>query len=74
MTSGRQMRVKPIYKNFPGFKGDLRSFKTYAKFPKAAREFVAALEKAIGAECALVSMGKSRDETLVLDKKFSWLT
>ena len=68
-----QMAAKPIYRNFPGFKGDLRSLKSYAKFPETARRYVKALEQAIGASCALVSMGKSRDETIVLDKKFSWL-
>jgi len=68
-----QAKAKPIYKNYKGFTGDLRSFKSYAKFPAEARAFVKALEDAIGAKCALVSMGKSRDETLVLDKKFSWL-
>jgi adenylosuccinate synthase len=68
-----QAAAKPIYRNFKGFKGDLRKFKTYAKFPKEARDFVTALENAIGAKCALVSMGKSREESLVLDKKFSWL-
>jgi hypothetical protein len=34
---------------------------------------VQALEKEVGASCALISMGKSREETLVLAKDFPWL-
>ncbi len=68
-----QSRIEPIFKTFKGFSGDLRQFKTYAKFPKEAKAFVAAIEKEVGAKCALVSLGKSREETLVLDKNFPWL-
>jgi len=70
---GAQMRIEPVYKNFRGFKGNLREIKSYAKWPKEAREFVAALEKEIGAKCALISLGKSREETIVLDTKVPWL-
>ena len=70
---GAQMRIEPVYKNFRGFNGNLREIKSYAKWPKEARAFVAALEKEIGAKCALISLGKSRDETIVLDTKVPWL-
>jgi adenylosuccinate synthase len=68
-----QANCKPIYKNFRGFTGDLRKMKDYASFPAEAKRFVAAIEKSVGAKCALVSLGKSREETLVLDNNFPWL-
>ena len=68
-----QMKIEPIYKNYKGFKGNLREMKDYKKWPKEARDFVAAIEGEIGAKAALISLGKSRDETIVLDKTVSWL-
>jgi adenylosuccinate synthase len=43
------------------------------QFPDEAKRYVKELERAVQAKCALVSMGKSREETLVLEKDFSWL-
>ncbi len=73
--SSRTLQTKcvPVYKNYRGFTGNLRSLGDYAKFPDEAKRFVAELERSIGAKCALISLGKSREETLVLDKEFSWL-
>lgn len=68
-----QATCVPIYKNFPGFTADLRQLKDFKKFPIEAQRFVAAIEKEVGAKCALVSLGRSREETLVLDKDFPWL-
>jgi adenylosuccinate synthase len=72
-SRSQQAKAVPIYKNFPGFTGDLRQIKDFVKFPSAAKQFVAAIEKEVGAKCALVSLGKSREETMVLDKNFPWL-
>ena len=68
-----QANSVPIYKNFRGFKGNLRELKDFSAFPLEARRFVKEIEKAVDAKCALVSMGKSREETLILDKDFPWL-
>lgn len=68
-----QAKCTPVYKNFRGFSGDLRALKDFSKFPTEAKRFVAELEKSVDAKCALISLGKSREETLVLDKGFSWL-
>ncbi|MCB4757059.1 MAG: adenylosuccinate synthase [Elusimicrobia bacterium] len=68
-----QSQAKPIYKNFRGFTGNLKEINDFNKFPVEARRFVHEIEKSAGAKCALVSMGRSREETLVLDKDFPWL-
>lgn len=68
-----QEQVKPIYKNFRGFKGNLKGINDYKKFPVEVHRYVSALEKETGAKCALISLGKSREETLVLEKDFPWL-
>ncbi|MFN0118109.1 MAG: adenylosuccinate synthase [Elusimicrobiota bacterium] len=68
-----QAKAQPIYKKFKGFSGNLRNIKNFSEFPVEAKNFVREIEKAVGAKCALVSLGKSREETLVLDKSFRWL-
>ena len=68
-----QMQCVPIYKHFRGFSGNLRELKDFNKFPTEAKHFVRELEKSVHAKCALISLGKSREETLVLDKDFAWL-
>jgi adenylosuccinate synthase len=68
-----QANITPIYKEMKGFSGDLRKLKNFSQFPEEAKNFVREIEKSVNATCALVSLGKSREETLVVDKGFSWL-
>ena len=63
----------PVYKDFPGFTGPVKGITKYAKLPKAAKAYVAFLEKEVGAPMTLISMGRSREETIVMDKKFKWV-
>jgi adenylosuccinate synthase len=66
-------KCEPIYKSFKGFKGDLKKIKSFAKFPPQVKKFVKEIEREVDAKCSLISLGKSREETLVLDKGFPWL-
>jgi adenylosuccinate synthase len=68
-----QAKCTPIYKNYRGFEGNLKEIKDFSKFPSQAKRFVKELERSVGAKCALISLGKSREETLVLEKNFPWL-
>jgi len=68
-----QAQCTPVYQNLRGFSGHLKTIKDFKKFPKQAQRIVHSIEKAVHAKCALISMGKSREETLVLDKNFPWL-
>lgn len=64
---------KPVYIEMQGFSGDLTKVKSWRELPPQAQRYVKKLEKIINARCALISMGRSRDETIVLDKKFKWI-
>ena len=68
-----QARVEPIYECLPGFSADLRRFKRFAQWPAEARGYVRRIEELLEVPVALVSMGRSREETIVLDKRFSWV-
>jgi len=54
----------PVYREMPGFeiKG---SEKKFGNLPKEAREYVAFIEKEIGARASIVSVGPGREETIV---------
>ncbi len=68
-----QARAKPVYKDLPGFSGPVKGITRHKDLPAAARSYVKFLEKETGAPMSLISMGRSREETILLDKKFRWI-
>ncbi|MGQ0643882.1 MAG: adenylosuccinate synthase [Elusimicrobiota bacterium] len=68
-----QQTAEPIYKNLPGFAGAVKGVTRFAALPKAAQNYVRFLEKESGARVDIISMGSSRDETILMDKKFRWI-
>ncbi len=57
--------VEPIYETRPGWNQDTSGIVDFEKLPGAARDYVAFLERQIGAEVAIVSTGPRREETVV---------
>jgi adenylosuccinate synthase len=67
-----QLDVEPIYETYPGFSGDLSKAKKFSDLPRGAREYVLAVEKMLGVPVAIVSVGQSREQTIVRDAKRLW--
>jgi adenylosuccinate synthase len=67
-----QAEAKPIYEEMPGFQGSIRVMTHYAQLPVNARRYVKRLEELVGAKMAMISLGRSREETIILDSKFLW--
>jgi adenylosuccinate synthase len=67
-----QQNARPIYRNLPGFRGPVKGITRWEKLPLAARRYVRFLEKEAGAPMCLISMGRSRDETILFDRRFRW--
>jgi adenylosuccinate synthase len=67
-----QLDVEPVYETFPGFSGDLSKCRKFADLPRGAREYVLAVEKLLGAPISIVSVGQSREQTIVRDPKRLW--
>jgi adenylosuccinate synthase len=65
--------AEPVYKDIPGFSGPVKGITRYDALPPAAQRYVRFLEKEVGVPMTLISMGRSRDETIVMDKKFRWV-
>ncbi len=67
-----QLDVEPIYESYPGFSGDLTGARKFADLPRGAREYVLAVEKKLGIPISIVSVGQSREQTIVRDAKALW--
>lgn len=67
-----QAKAEPIYEEMPGFQGSIRGMTRYSQLPVNARKYIKRLEDLVGAKMAMVSLGRSREETIILDGKFPW--
>ena len=57
--------VKPVYKEFPGWKTSLSGLRRYEDFPEAFKEYISYIEKETGCRIKIVSVGPDRDATVV---------
>ncbi|MFH1783504.1 MAG: adenylosuccinate synthase [bacterium] len=60
---------KPIYIKMPGWNKSIRGIQKFSKLPKNTQAYVKKLEKLTGAKVSLISMGRSREETILMDQK-----
>ena len=57
--------AKPIYEEFPGWSEDITGARTFEELPKAAQDYVLALEAMSGAPMSVIGVGPARDEIIV---------
>ena len=72
--NGRQALKEcvPIYQNFPGFGEIAKSVRRFKDLPLNAQKYVRALEKIVEVKMSIVSLGRSRDETIRMSKASLW--
>jgi adenylosuccinate synthase len=58
-------RCEPVYEELPGWQESTVGVKQFDKLPKAARDYLARVEKLCGVPIDLVSTGPDREETIV---------
>jgi adenylosuccinate synthase len=63
-------RCEPVYEDLAGWKESTVGIKSYDRLPKAARDYLARIEKLAGVPIDLISTGPERDETIVLRHPF----
>ena len=66
-----QLKVKPIYKNFKGWKTSTKGIKSFKDLPKNAQEYVKGLEKFIETKVASISTSPERKDTILIENPFS---
>jgi adenylosuccinate synthase len=61
-------KIHPIYDKMPGWKTSTQGIRTMEKLPKAARAYLAFVEKETGARVGMVSTGPDREQTIVVEE------
>jgi len=61
-------RIECVYKKMPGWRSATQGITEFGKLPKAAREYLAFIEKETGARIGMVSTGPGREETIFIDE------
>ena len=59
-------RVTPIYETLPGWSEDVTGVRKYDDLPENARKYLERLSTVIGKPVKFVSVGPSRDQTIIL--------
>ncbi|MBI5072558.1 adenylosuccinate synthase [Candidatus Woesearchaeota archaeon] len=59
-------RANPIYDPVPGWKCSTADCRSFAALPAAAQSYVRRIEKEIGASIGIISVGPSREQTIVV--------
>ncbi len=62
----------PVYETVPGFGPISQDIRNFKDLPVNAKKYVQYLEKILGLKFTLVSLGKSRDETISTSTKSIW--
>lgn len=57
---------EPIYRNFPGWKKSTQSARKMSDLPPMARSYIKAIAELTGAPLRIVSVGPTRNETIIL--------
>ena len=65
-----QIKIKPIYKTFPGWKSSTSGIKSIEKLPENAKKYISAVEDFIGAKISSISTSPEREDTILLENPF----
>ncbi len=57
-------QIKPVYKSLPGWSQKISGVKKWADLPKAAKNYIAFIEKETGVPVKLISVGPERNQTI----------
>ena len=65
-----QLKIKPIYKTFPGWKASTQGAKNIEALPDNAKNYIYALEDFIGTKISSISTSPEREDTILLENPF----
>ncbi len=65
-----QLKIKPIYKTFPGWKISTKGIKNIEELPQNAKKYVFAIEDFIGAKISSISTSPERKDTILIENPF----
>ena len=65
-----QIKIKPIYETFPGWKVSTSGVKNMDSLPENAKKYIFAVEDFIGAKVSSISTSPERDDTILIENPF----
>ncbi len=65
-----QLKIKPIYKIFPGWKSSTNGIKNIDVLPENAKKYIFAVEDFIGAKISSISTSPEREDTILIENPF----
>ena len=65
-----QLKVKPIYKNFSGWKTSTKGIKSFNDLPQNAQKYIKGLEEFIETKVASISTSPERKDTILIENPF----
>ena len=66
-----QLKIKPIYKTFPGWKTSTQGAKNIETLPDNAKNYIYALEDFIETKVSSISTSPEREDTILLENPFA---
>ena len=63
-------KVEPIYEEFEGWKTSTKGIREYDKLPENAKKYLKRLSEVTNTEISIVSVGASREETIIVKNIF----
>ena len=65
-----QIKIKPIYKTFEGWKSNTSGIKNIESLPENAKRYIHAIEEFVGAKISSISTSPEREDTILLENPF----
>ena len=65
-----QLKIKPIFKTFPGWKSSTKGIKNINDLPDNAKKYIFALEDFVGTKVSSVSTSPEREDTILIENPF----
>jgi len=65
-----QIKIKPIYNLFPGWKSSTNGIKNINELPANAKKYIYAVEKFVGAKISSISTSPEREDTILIENPF----
>jgi len=65
-----QLKVKPIYKTFPGWKKSTKGTRNLEDLPDNAKKYIHAIEDFVGVNISSISTSPEREDTILLENPF----
>ena len=65
-----QLKIKPIYKTFKGWKKSTKGIKNIDELPQEAKDYIFAIEDFVEAKISSISTSPERDDTILIENPF----